>query len=142
MRLDSWLMIGQCFCQTTLNPEIVHCWINLILPTEKDQISAACLIKYIYSLNYTAMNSLWRGLNRIPRGLNRVSRGWNRVLLITWVQTGYCEAHGRMASPPLFKLSFNVIPDAVTKCRLLNNQSQILNFWSTRTWFYTNSNLF
>ena len=45
------------------------------------------------SLKDYFLNSLWKGWNR-------VSRGWNRVPLTTWVRTGYCGAHVRMAPPP------------------------------------------
>ena len=51
--------------------------------------------------------SLRRGSNRIPRGSNKVSKGSNRVLLtITWVRTGYCVVHGRMAPLPSFNTHF------------------------------------
>ena len=62
------------------------------------------IMQFKKSLN---KNSLLRGSNRIPRGSNRVSKGSNRVLLtITWVRTGYCVVHGRMAPLPSFNTHF------------------------------------
>ena len=48
------------------------------------------------------MNSLLRGSTRILRGSARIPRGSDRVLLTTWVWTGYCGVHGRMAPLPSY----------------------------------------
>jgi len=62
------------------------------------------IMQFKKSLN---KNSLLRGSNRIPRGSNRVSKGSNRVLLtITWVRSGYCRVHDRMAPLPSFNTHF------------------------------------
>ena len=50
----------------------------------------------IYCVCYNVIHSLWRGLSS-HTGSIRILRGSSRVLLTTWVRTGYCGAHGRMA---------------------------------------------
>ena len=45
-------------------------------------------------------NSLLRGSTSLLRGLTSLLRGLDRVLLTTWVRTGYCGVHGRMAPLP------------------------------------------
>ena len=47
-------------------------------------------------LCYNVIHSLWRGLSS-HTGSIRILQGSSRVLLTTWVRTGYCGAHGRMA---------------------------------------------
>ena len=53
-------------------------------------------------------NSLLRGLTSLLRGSTSLLRGSDRVLLTTWVRTGYCGVHGRMAPLPSLDLGFSV----------------------------------
>ena len=90
---------------------------------------------FLFKVNYHKKIIFWTVFGC---GSNRIPLGSNRVLLTTWVRTGYCGVHGRMAPPPSFKslwTNFRVI--ICTELPKTDETNEINNFGNLlRTWTF------